>query len=345
MRTIYSALKAKAILIGLIGILACQLNVVHASTTRSALFSFALIGDQPYDDSLEPATESLIKAINNDPDVQFILHIGDIKGGGEPCTDALLKRRIAQMKRSEKPLAYVPGDNEWTDCHRESNGNYDPQERLRFLRKQVFSEPRTLGQKSFQIRQQNERAFPEHSMWQKASTLFISLNVPGSNNDLSNPKSRKTGEKEVQSLFMERDQAIDAWLTEAENLFIAGNSDLTETVIAIQGNPIDVSGSPLNLINLWRTGNGYERFMTRLVKYIERTKRPVLLAHGDTHRFKWDRPSLEEFGGTAAINTLFYRVEGWGHPFVNSWVKISVKPGTDVPFRVQSITPNTEQSN
>ena len=41
----------------------------------------------------------------------------------------------------ESPLIYTPGDNEWTDCHRRSNGGYDPLERLGRLRDVLFDEP------------------------------------------------------------------------------------------------------------------------------------------------------------------------------------------------------------
>lgn len=117
------------------------------------------------------------------------------------------------------------------------------------------------------------------------------------------PENKNT---EVQRLFKKRNNAINAWLSDAEKLFANANARPTETVIAIQGNPIDGSGNPSN--------TGYNDFMKRLVQYINNTARPVLLVHGDTHRFKWDKPNLKEFGGSACTNALFYRAEGWGHP-------------------------------
>lgn len=332
MSTHRTASKTSAALLGAVALLLGQ-----AGTAQASSFSFALMGDQPYTDLLEPATDSLIKTMNRDPDVQWILHVGDIKGGAEPCTDELLTRRIEQLRRSEKPLVYVPGDNEWTDCHRESNGNFNSQERLEFVRKQAFEQPETLGKIAFPVRQQTSHPYPEHLMWQHGGTLFISLNVPGSNNDLENPKSRKTKNTEIQRLFKKRKNAINAWLTDAEKLFANINTAPTETVIAIQGNPIDGSGSPSN--------NGYEDFMKRLVKYIDNTGRPVLLIHGDTHRFKWDKPQLKQFGSSASTNALFYRAEGWGHPFVNPWVKVTVTPGSTSPFDVKSIAEIAKPDN
>lgn len=301
-------------------------SACFARSNTSTPFSFAVIGDQPYNDFLEPATDSLISTINSNPDIQWILHLGDIKGGAEPCSDSLIKRRLGQLQRSEKPVVYVPGDNEWTDCHRVSNGSHDAQERLQFLRLQAFSTAHSMGAKSFPVRQQTEHPFPEHLMWLQGSTLFISLNVPGSNNDLRNPKALR-----------QREKAIDAWLGEAEQLFGITDNTPTETVVAIQGNPIDGSGAGKK--------DGYAVFMLRLVNYINTTKRPVLLVHGDTHRFKWDKPSLKKYKGTAQTDALFYRAEGWGHPFINAWVKIKVTPGTESPFQVESITQLAEPNN
>lgn len=319
---------------------------LQAAMAQAAEFSFALMGDQPYNDFFEPATDQLIQSINNNSGVQWILHIGDIKGGAEPCTDERLKRRIQQLNRSTKPLVYVPGDNEWTDCHRDSAGNFDSQARLAFLRELAFFKPgseaaTTLGSNTFAVRRQTEHPYPEHLMWQQGSTLFISVNVPGSNNDLQNPPFRKASGIEVKRLLNKRQLAIADWLKDAEQLFQAKHNAPTETVIAIQGNPIDGSGGQST--NPGK--NGYVEFMKRIVEYITTTQRPVLLVHGDTHRFKWDKPSLNKFGGTAATDALFYRVEGWGHPFMNAWVKVSVKPGAEVPFEVESISETAEPNN
>jgi len=320
--------KLSASCLSLLWLLA--ISLLPANSANATPFSFGLMGDQPYNNLLETATDGLIQHMNQDPDVQWILHVGDIKGGGEPCTNELITRRIEQLQRSQKPLLFVPGDNEWTDCHRASNGGYDSQERLSYLRQLAFAQPTSLGRKTFTVRQQTSPPFPEHLMWYQGRTLFISLNIPGSNNDLDAPSSRKSSKAEIQRLFNEREKAIDAWLTQAEKAFADKTSPPSETVIAIQGNPIDGSGGVFN--------NGYKNFMARLVRYIDQTGRPVLLIHGDTHRFKWDKPTLKKFGGTAQTDALFYRLEGWGHPFVNTWVKVTVNPGAELPFQVNNIT-------
>lgn len=322
-----------------VALVAAGLGLSHASPTSQSqrTLAFALIGDQPYNNPLEAATDTLLSALAQTQAVEWILHVGDIKGGGEPCSDELLNRRIAQMESSEKPLVYVVGDNEWTDCHRDSNGNYSSEERLDFLRNRAHKTPHSLGKTKLSVQRQTEQGFPEHQMWQMGSTLFVVLNVPGSNNHLSNPSSRKASGESVKKLFIQREQAIDQWLIQAEKLFRDTDNPPTETVIAIQGNPIDGSGKAWRFENLFITGDGYERFNQRLVRYLKATGRPLLLAHGDTHRFKWDRPSLAKYGATPGIDRLFYRVEGWGHPFVNNWVKVTVNQGSNSPFHAESM--------
>ena len=41
-----------------------------------------------------------------------------------------LRQPASEFNNFEAPFIYTPGDNEWTDCHRENNGSFDPIERL-----------------------------------------------------------------------------------------------------------------------------------------------------------------------------------------------------------------------
>ncbi len=84
--------------------------------------SFAIIGDGPYGDDKEIAYDRMIEQINADNTVQFVIHVGYIKSGGTECTDERLTRRFEQLQQIRTTVVYTPGDNEWTDCHRASNG-------------------------------------------------------------------------------------------------------------------------------------------------------------------------------------------------------------------------------
>ncbi|MGZ6827364.1 MAG: metallophosphoesterase, partial [Mycobacteriales bacterium] len=95
--------------------------------------SLAVFGDSPYGkgpgDTAEFAdTPAFIDAVNADPDVSEVVHVGDIHSGKQYCT-AAYDRSVAQLwTRFADPLVYTPGDNEWADCHKpaEGGGSFDP---------------------------------------------------------------------------------------------------------------------------------------------------------------------------------------------------------------------------
>jgi hypothetical protein len=104
-----------------------------------APFALALIGDMPYGAVRETPFTRLVAEINRDNDVDFVMHAGD---------------------------------NEWTDCHRVNNGQYNPLERLDYLRSVFFPQiGQTTGGQTRPVRSQAEGAaypeFVENVMFQK----------------------------------------------------------------------------------------------------------------------------------------------------------------------------------
>src|SRR5947207_1372495 len=76
-------------------------------------FSFAFMGDLPYNPREEVLFEALLREVDAEDGLAFALHVGDFKGGGTPCSDALFLKRRAQFDASRHPFFFVPGDNEW----------------------------------------------------------------------------------------------------------------------------------------------------------------------------------------------------------------------------------------
>jgi hypothetical protein len=315
---------------------------LHSSTDASpnqTTHTFALIGDQPYSVASEKVTTELLNTLNEDETVPWILHVGDIKGGGESCSDELLNKRINQLLSIPKPIVLIPGDNEWADCHRSSNGGFRPLERLAYLRAKAFNpnsklmptgHPKQFKRAALQV----QAGYPEHAMWAVSGTLFITLNITGSNNNLENPNSRNNSQKEVQVEYEQRMKAVKAWMAQGVQEF-KQHSELTELVVAMQGNPIDGSGASLSKSS-WLGGvDGYKEFRDVLSNVAEQINRPVLLIHGDTHRLKWDEHQLNP-SRPNKIN----RLEGWGYPFLRQWVKVTIRSGADNPFGVESISVN-----
>jgi Calcineurin-like phosphoesterase len=91
-----------------------------------APFAFGFIGDMPYGPAREEPFARLVTEINRDNDVDFVMHAGDIKAGSERCDDSLIKHRFDLYQTFQRAFVYTPGDNEWTDCHRANNGQYNP---------------------------------------------------------------------------------------------------------------------------------------------------------------------------------------------------------------------------
>lgn len=71
------------------------------------------------------------------------------------CSDEAPQDILGAFKKSATPLVYVPGDNEWTDCHRSNNGSCDPVERLAKLREWFFPDDLALGRRPLKLERQS----------------------------------------------------------------------------------------------------------------------------------------------------------------------------------------------
>jgi hypothetical protein len=274
-------------------------------------FTFAVLGDTPYNDGEEREFPLLIERINK-ADVDFVIHVGDFKGGGH-CSDELYARRRAQFDSFTAPLIYTPGDNEWTDCRRGYMGSMDPLERLARLRTVFFADGFSLGAKRLATEAQDAclappvaacgcGAYPENRAWEFRGVRFVTLNVPGSHNNVG-----FDAPSDAEAAC--RNTANARWLQRAVDA--AKAPGVRALVIAIQANPWDT-----------RT-TAYKEFIAQ-VEATARIGKPVLFVHGDTHTYRADFPF------TAPI----HRLETFGSPFVG-WVKVTVDPGRLDPFVFQ----------
>ncbi|MGK7929677.1 MAG: hypothetical protein AB4290_31285, partial [Spirulina sp.] len=86
-----------------------------------AALTFTAIGDMPYVKADKIALEREIPKAIQAADPPFVVHYGDLKGGGESCSEALLKQRRDNLYGLlPGRVFYTPGDNEWADCDRRS---------------------------------------------------------------------------------------------------------------------------------------------------------------------------------------------------------------------------------
>jgi hypothetical protein len=151
-------------------------------------FEFALIGDQQYNEESEAQFTRLMA----DVDVSraaFVVHVGDFKAGTSmPCSDELFESRRRQFDASRHPFIFTPGDNDWTDCHNERAGKYEPVERLAKLRVVFFAEGRSLGRRKLTLYGQgndpSHAKFRENVRWSHGGVLFATIHMVGDNNNL-----------------------------------------------------------------------------------------------------------------------------------------------------------------
>src|SRR5688572_17258184 len=188
-------------------------------------FSFAVVGDIPYNAREEVQFERLLRAIDAE-DLAFAVHVGDFKGGGTACTDALFERRRSQFDAARHAFFFVPGDNEWTDCRRPENGGADALERLARLRQVFFAQPASLGQRRIPASAQSAclappvegcgcGAHPENLAWSQGAAAFVSLNVTGSDNNIGFDAANDSEARcrnEANRRWLER--AVDAAIAE-----------------------------------------------------------------------------------------------------------------------------------
>ena len=154
------------------------------NTGSQAKYTLAVVGDMPYGAAKIAAFPGFIDFMNGDPKVDLVAHLGDIKSGSTLCTDEYFEDVREQLDRLRDPIVYTPGDNEWTDCHRASNGNYKPTERLDQLRSEFFPvSGETIGGRGKHVLTQADDPvhsdYVENVMWMESIVVFATLNVPG----------------------------------------------------------------------------------------------------------------------------------------------------------------------
>lgn len=287
---------------------------LHAEPLR-----FALIGDTPYTDGERHLLPAMLEAIGTSG-AAFVVHIGDIKSGSSVCSDELFADRLGVFNDAPLPVIYVPGDNEWTDCHRTSNGSYDPLERLDKIRSLFFAAPRSLGRRTLGLERQSE-ATPEHVRWRAGAALFVGLNVPGSDNNWGRNATPSAEYRQRMPLVLD-------WLR--GSFAEAKRNGLRAIVIAIQANPDFrhyAAGTP---------HGAYREFLDALRAETIAFAGEVVLVHGDTHSQKIDQPLRDPVTGAPLPN--FTRVETYGSPFMG-WVSGVIDAAAPPRFVAHPFTP------
>jgi len=244
------------------------------------------------------------------------------------------------FNRFQAPLVFTPGDNEWTDCHRASNGSYLPVERLAFERRVFFSHPsRSLGLHPRELEWQHAEdgvpALPENAAWHQAGVRLVTLNIPGSNNSLV-PWSAPWNTPAYQALqaqeVSDRTAADLAWIDEAFNE--ARESHARGVVLAMQADMWDVT-TPISAFT------GYREIVQSIARHAIAFGKPVLLMNGDSHHFQVDTPLADPtnpaspviafnqlYGITTPVRNLTRLTVQGSTSVPSSWVKLTIDPAS-----------------
>jgi hypothetical protein len=337
---------------------AAGLAVGGNGETNKKTFEYAigLWGDLPYSDvQATTGVPNLIADMNNS-NLEFTVHDGDLKAGnGTPdsvtpttCSDALYTQGLGYLNSLTGPAMFTPGDNDWTDCDRPSNGGYSSRERLDHERQVFFSTPYSLGTDPLK---QEVQTTPdclgvngptpcvENRRWTVKDVTYATVNVQGSCNNLCDT-APDTAE------YAARNAADIAWL---QQTFDEAKADGSAAVMLIgQADPgFDASDrtrapvrNPRTLAETDGAADGFQDFLLALRQQVIAFGKPVVYVHGDSHYFRVDKPFLDSQGRRLEN---FTRVETFGDNQGNGlndvhWVKALVDPHSRDVFAFQAQT-------
>ncbi|WP_439891528.1 hypothetical protein ACS7SF_02470 [Ralstonia sp. 25C] len=313
-------------------------GAVHAASANRAGaangFSFAVIGNVPERAEDVGAARTLLDAIDAEHPA-FVVHLGNLKGRDESCADTLLEARHDLLDSLISPVVYIPGDHDWSDCQRPAAGGFDPIERLLRVRELFYPDDNTLGQRTMKVMRQSDqakfRSYRENTRWESGGVLFVTLNVPGDNNNYKAAGGRN-GEYE------DRLEANRQWLTRA--FTVARQHKLAGVVIMMQADPLFEDGwerrrAPNLLDGLLRRRphDGYLGLKRQLRALTREYDGAVLLIHGASQTFILDRPLKDEDGRP---DPHVMRARTYGSPVLDRWLEVSVTPGRTPLFHIRS---------
>ena len=292
----------------------------HRAVTRG-VSTIALFGDAPYgttptDNAEFLATPAFVQSVNADPDVSLVMHVGDIHSGKQYCTNRYDHGVRELWNKFADPMIYTPGDNEWTDCHKttEGGGTYNagtgqvdflkdpdgklidyaggnPISNLGLVRSIFFNHPgRTIGGKrvvttqaqAFDPSSPSDSEFVENVTFRQSGVRFVTLNIPGgSNNDADIWYGAPTMSDQQSHEISVRNAATMHWLDAA---FDKAEAEHAKAVlIFVQADMWDASDNIAHLAN-------FDPLLTEIAARTTAFGKPVLLVNGDSHVYRSDNP-------------------------------------------------------
>jgi hypothetical protein len=343
-------------------------RISTARADGSSTVTLAVYGDAPYgatngDTTQLALTPAFIASVNSDPDVSRVLHVGDIHSGSDHCYQSYNQTVFDVWAGTDTtysgagfqdPLVYTPGDNEWTDCNKAKEGggtggdSYydtsqsghlpgDPLDNLAIVRSLFFPVAgQTLGANPAQVTSQAQvgpkkyRSFVENVRWEQDGIMFVTVNLPGSNNDSLPWFGLPVTERQLDERVL-RTAADLQWLNDAyalaeshgdKGLLIQTQADMWDPAAVVAG------------------GDGLDQYNTvvgRIAKLTRDFAGQVLLINGDSHVYESDHP-LSSSDPLYQIHPVGYSVPNFTRITVHGkttpleWLKLTVDPASPQVF-------------
>jgi hypothetical protein len=368
MKRLIVGTAAAAIAIGLPAIALADRTPTNNKTFE---YSIGLWGDLPYSAVQADVGVPNLIADMNDQNLAFSVHDGDLKAGNGasanppsvPCDDALYAAGLAYLNQLDAPAMFTPGDNDWTDCDRPSNGGFNSLERLDHERQVFFSTSLSAGRHPMQQTVQTAptclgyvsgpasgptvtKPAPcvENRRWTAKNVVYVTVNVQGSCNNLCDtfPNADEYAARNAADIAWLHETFAEAKATGAAGVMIIGQADPGFDQSDPTRSPLR---DPKTLAETDNNPDGFQSFLTALRNETVAFGRPVAYVHGDSHYFRIDKPLLDAAGKRLEN---FTRVETFGDNAANGvndvhWVKALVDPNSrDVfAFQPQIVPGNT----
>jgi hypothetical protein len=319
-----------------------------------APYAIGLWGDLPYSDLQAQVGVPNLIADMNAHDLAFTAHDGDLKAGNGSltsatptvCSDALYTQALGYFNSLRSAAIFTPGDNDWTDCDRPSNGSFSSRERLDHERQLFFSTAFSLGRRPIRQEVQTDKlcldhlnhltACVENRRWTMKGVVYATLNIQGSCNNLCDTLPDPAE-------WAARNQAVILWM---QQTFAKANEIGASAIMFIsQADPgwdmSDGTRAPLRdpktLAEADGQPDGFQDFLLALRDQVIAFRKPVAYVHGDSHYFRVDRP-FQDAQGQRLEN--FVRVETFGDNQGNGnndvmWLKVLVDARSREVFAFQ----------
>jgi hypothetical protein len=341
----------------LVAVVVAGIAIAGKPGTNDTKFDYAigLWGDLPYSAvQADPGIPNLIADMNSQ-DLEFTVHDGDLKAGNGPtanppsvtCSDSLYTTALGWFNSLDQPAIFTPGDNDWTDCDRPSNGGFSSLGRLDLERSVLFSTSYSLGRHPMKLEVQSTpdclgvggpTPCVENRRWTAKDVTYATVNIQGSCNNLCDTSPSP-------SEYAARNAADIAWLQQTFDEATANGS--AAVMIIGQADPgFDNSDAtraptrdPKTLVENDKlpasdpqgavaAPDGFHDFLAALRNDTIAFRKPVVFVHGDSHYLRIDKP-LQDPQGRRLEN--FTRVETFGDNAVNGlndvqWLKVLVDP-------------------